>query len=323
MKIKNLIITALAATTFVAGANAQSTKNSTIKTQTMETNQIHYRNIKANGLNIFYREAGPKDAPTILLLHGYPTSSHMFRNLIPTLSTKYHVLAPDLPGFGFTDMPDHTQFKYTFDNLANTMQAFIDELGLKRFAIYIFDYGAPTGLRLALANPEKITGIISQNGNAYEEGLSSGWNPIQKYWQDPSLENRDALRDFVKEKMTKFQYFEGVSDPSLIAPESYILDQQTLDRPGNVEIQLDLMLDYRTNVALYPKFQAYFREHKPKLLAVWGNKDPFFLPAGAEGYKRDNPNATVKFYNTGHFALETHAKEIGQDVLEFLGGLPK
>lgn len=323
MKTKNLIISAIAVVTFAAGANAQSTQNPTSKTQTMETNQIHYRNIKANDLNIFYREAGPKDAPTILLLHGYPTSSHMFRNLIPALSTKYHVLAPDLPGFGFSDMPDHTQFKYTFDNLANTMQSFIDELGLKRFAIYIFDYGAPTGLRLALANPEKITGIISQNGNAYEEGLSSGWNPIQKYWQDSSKENRDALRDFVKEKMTKFQYFEGVSDPSLIAPESYTLDQQTLDRPGNVEIQLDLMLDYRTNVALYPKFQAYFREHKPKLLAVWGNKDPFFLPAGAEGYKRDNPNATVKFYNTGHFALETHAKEIGQDVLDFLGGLPK
>lgn len=313
----------IVAVVITSRVNAQSKQNSTSKTQTMETNQIHYRNIKANGLNIFYREAGAKDAPTILLLHGYPTSSHMFRNLIPTLSTKYHVLAPDLPGFGYSDAPDHTQFKYTFDNLANTMQAFIDELGLKRFAIYIFDYGAPTGLRLAVANPEKITGIISQNGNAYEEGLSTGWNPIQKYWQDSSKENRDALRDFVKEKMTKFQYFEGVSDPSLIAPESYTLDQQTLDRPGNVEIQLDLMLDYRTNVALYPKFQAYFREHKPKLLAVWGNKDPFFLPAGAEAYKRDNPNATVKFYNTGHFALETHAKEIGQDVLDFLGGLPK
>ncbi|WP_413669773.1 alpha/beta fold hydrolase [Mucilaginibacter sp. Mucisp86] len=323
MKLKRLIINAIVATLMVSGAKAQSTRNSTSKNHTMETNQIHYRDIKANGLNIFYREAGPKEAPTILLLHGYPTSSHMFRNLIPTLSTKYHVLAPDLPGFGFSDMPDHTQFHYTFDNLAATMQSFIDELGLKRFSIYIFDYGAPTGLRLALANPEKITGIISQNGNAYEEGLSTGWNPIQKYWQDSTKENRDALRDFVKEKMTKFQYFEGVSDPSLIAPESYTLDQQTLDRPGNVEIQLDLMLDYRTNVALYPKFQAYFREHKPKLLAVWGNKDPFFLPAGAEGYKRDNPNATVKFYNTGHFALETHAKEIGQDVLGFLGGLPK
>ncbi|HEX8022413.1 alpha/beta hydrolase [Mucilaginibacter sp.] len=323
MKTKNLILSMIVAVLIANGAKAQSKQTSTSKTQTMETNQIHYRNIKANGLNIFYREAGPKDAPTILLLHGYPTSSHMFRNLIPTLSTKYHVLAPDLPGFGFSDMPDHTRFQYTFDNLAATMQSFIDELGLKRFAIYIFDYGAPTGLRLAVANPGKITGIISQNGNAYEEGLSTGWNPIQKYWQDSSKENRDALRDFVKEKMTKFQYFEGVSDPSLIAPESYTLDQQTLDRPGNVEIQLDLMLDYRTNVALYPKFQAYFREHKPKLLAVWGNKDPFFLPAGAEAYKRDNPNAIVKLYNTGHFALETHAKEIGQDVLDFLGGLPK
>ncbi|SDH78608.1 alpha/beta fold hydrolase [Mucilaginibacter sp. P25] len=323
MKTKNLILSAIIATVITNGANAQSKPNSTLKIQTMEKNQIHYRNIKARGLNIFYREAGPEDAPTILLLHGYPTSSHMFRNLIPTLSTKYHVLAPDLPGFGYSDAPDHTQFQYTFDNLANTMQSFIDELGLKRFAIYIFDYGAPTGLRLAVANPEKITGIISQNGNAYEEGLSTGWNPIQKYWQYPTQENRDALQDFVTEKVTKFQYFEGVSDPSLIAPESYGLDQHFLDRPGNVEIQLDLMLDYRTNVALYPKFQAYFREYKPKLLAVWGNKDPFFLPAGAEAYKRDNPNATVKFYNTGHFALETHAREIGLDVLGFLDGLPK
>ncbi|AYL98820.1 alpha/beta fold hydrolase [Mucilaginibacter celer] len=323
MKTKNLIISMLVLAAISGRANAQSNKNSNLKTQTMETIQVHFRTVKANGLNVFYREAGSKDAPTILLLHGYPTSSHMFRNLIPVLSEKYHVLAPDLPGFGNTESPDHTQFKYTFDNLAATMQSFIDELGLKRFAIYIFDYGAPTGLRLALANPEKITGIISQNGNAYEEGLSSGWNPIQKYWENPTQENRDALRDFVKEKMTKFQYFEGVSDPSLIAPEAYQLDQQTLDRPGNVDIQLDLMYDYRTNVALYPKFQAYFREHKPKFLAVWGNKDPFFLPAGAEAYKRDNPNATVKFYNTGHFALETHAKEIGQDILNFLGGLPK
>lgn len=289
----------------------------------METQQVHYRNIKANGLNIFYREAGPKDAPAILLLHGYPTSSHMYRNLIPILSKQYHVVAPDLPGFGYSDAPDHTRFNYTFDNLANTVQSFIDEIGLKRFAIYIFDYGAPTGLRLALANPEKITGIISQNGNAYEEGLSTGWNPIQRYWQDPSQANRDSLRNFVSDKETWFQYHEGVTDPSLIAPESYTLDQHFLDRPGNVEIQLDLALDYRTNVALYPKFQAYFREHKPKLLAVWGNKDPYFLPAGAEAYKRDNPNATVKFYNTGHFALETNVNEIGQDVLDFLGGLPR
>jgi pimeloyl-ACP methyl ester carboxylesterase len=287
------------------------------------TEQVHYRKIMVKGLHIFYREAGPKDAPTILLLHGYPTSSHMYRNLIPILSKRYHVLAPDLPGFGFSDAPDHTQFDYTFNNLANSMQSFVDELGLKRFAIYIFDYGAPTGLRLALANPEKITGIISQNGNAYEEGLSTGWNPIQRYWKNPTQANRDSLKMFMTAKVTWFQYHEGVPDQSLIAPESYTFDQYFLDRPGNIEIQLDLMLDYRTNVALYPKFQAYFRARKPKLLAVWGNKDPYFLPAGAEAYKRDNPNATVKFYNTGHFALESNVNEIGQDVLSFLDGLPR
>jgi len=302
-------------------ASAQSNQKS--KNQIMETPSIHYRTIKANGLNLFYREAGSNNAPVILLLHGYPTSSHMFRNLIPILSGKYHVIAPDLPGFGYSDAPDHQQFQYTFDNLAKTMQAFIDELGLKRFALYVFDYGAPTGFRLALANPEKITGIISQNGNAYEEGLSKEWNPIQKYWQDPSQENRDALKDFVSKESTWYAYHQGVSDPSLIAPEAYTLDQHFLDRPGNIEIQLDLVKDYRTNVQLYPKFQAYFREQKPKLLAVWGNKDPYFLPAGAEAYKRDNPNATVKFYNTGHFALETHVKEIGNDILNFLDGLPK
>jgi pimeloyl-ACP methyl ester carboxylesterase len=325
MKKRILINTALVAVTglVLLGSPAMAQLTKKLNNKNMETSQVHYLNIKANGLNIFYREAGRKDAPTILLLHGYPTSSHMYRNLIPILSSQYHVLAPDLPGFGYSDAPDHSQFNYTFDNLASTMQAFINELGLKRFAIYIFDYGAPTGLRLALANPEKITGIISQNGNAYEEGLSSDWNPIQKYWKEPSQENRDALKDFVSKEATWYQYHQGVSDPALIAPETYTLDQHFLDRPGNIEIQLDLVKDYRTNVALYPKFQAYFREHKPKLLAVWGNKDPYFLPAGAEAYKRDNPNTTIKFYNTGHFALETNAKEIGQDVLNFLGGLPK
>lgn len=325
MKTGNLTLTTLATVTcivmFSNATLAQSKRN--INNTHMESSQVHYRNIKVKGLNIFYREAGPKDAPTIVLLHGYPTSSHMYRNLIPILSKQYHVLAPDFPGFGYSDAPDHSQFNYTFDNLAGTMQGFIDELGLKRFAIYIFDYGAPTGLRLALANPEKITGIISQNGNAYEEGLSSDWNPIQKYWKDPSQANRDALKDFVSKEATWYQYHEGVSDPTLIAPETYSLDQHFLDRPGNIDIQLDLVKDYRTNVALYPKFQAYFREHKPNILAVWGNKDPYFLPAGAEAYKRDNPNAIVKFYNTGHFALETNAKEIGQDVLNFLSGLPK
>lgn len=303
--------------------SGQSIHKANSKKTIMKTEQIHYHNIKANGLNIFYREAGPKDAPVVLLLHGYPTSSFMFRNLIPELSKKYHVIAPDLPGFGYSDAPAHDQFDYTFDNLTKTMQSLIDELALKRFAVYVFDYGAPVGFRLMLANPEKITGIISQNGNAYEQGLSKGWNPIQKYWQDPSAENRSDLKEFVSLKSTKFQYFEGVNDSSLIAPETYTLDQHFLDRPGNIEIQLDLLKDYRTNVALYPKFQAYFRTSKPQLLAVWGSEDPYFLPAGAEAYKKDNPNATVKFYKTGHFALETHVKEISQDILNFLAGLPQ
>ncbi|RKE82355.1 alpha/beta fold hydrolase [Chryseobacterium sp. AG363] len=289
----------------------------------MKNHPVHYRNIKLNDLNLFYREAGPANAPTILLLHGYPTSSHMFRNLIPILSKKYHVIAPDLPGFGYSDAPDHKEFSYTFDNLAATVQAFVEKLDMKRFAIYIFDYGAPVGLRLAMNNPEKIKGIISQNGNAYEEGLSSEWNPIQKYWHDTTEANRLALKGFVSKEVTLFQYQHGVSDPSLIAPEAYTLDQKFLDRPGNIEIQLDLVKDYRTNVALYPKFHKYFRKHQPKLLLVWGNKDPYFLPAGAEAYKKDLPEAKLKFYDTGHFALETNAEEIGAEIFEFMGTLPR
>jgi pimeloyl-ACP methyl ester carboxylesterase len=289
----------------------------------MKAQTTFYRNTKINGLNIFYREAGLETAPVVLLLHGYPTSSHMFRNLIPILSARYHVIAPDLPGFGYSDVPDRSEFHYTFDNLANTMQGFIDALHLERFAMYVFDYGAPVGFRLAMANPQRITGIISQNGNAYEEGLGSGWNPIQKYWQDLSEENREALREFTALKITKWQYEEGVQDLSRIAPETYTLDQHFLDRPGNVEIQLDLLADYRNNVAMYPEFHTYFKSHQPKLLAVWGNKDPYFLPAGAESFKRDIPGATVKFYDTGHFALETHPAEIGADVLAFLETLPK
>lgn len=288
----------------------------------MKAQTTFYKNITVKGLDIFYREAGPEAAPVVLLLHGYPTSSHMFRNLIPILSAKYLVIAPDLPGFGFSDVPDRSVFQYTFDNLANTMQGFIDALQLKRFAIYVFDYGAPVGFRLAVANPQRITGIISQNGNAYEEGLGNGWNPIQKYWQDLSQENREALREFTALKITRWQYEEGVDDISRIAPETYTLDQHFLDRPGNVEIQLDLLADYRNNVAMYPEFHRYFKSQQPKLLAVWGNKDPYFLPAGAESFKRDIPDARVKFYDTGHFALETHADEIGADILAFLETLP-
>jgi pimeloyl-ACP methyl ester carboxylesterase len=284
---------------------------------------INYRTIKVKEVNIFYREAGAPGAPVVLLLHGYPTSSHMFRNLIPVLAEKYHVIAPDLPGFGYSDKPGHQTFAYTFDNLASHMQAFIDQLGLQRFALYVFDYGAPVGFRLAVANPEKITGIISQNGNAYVEGLSEGWNPIQKYWQEPTLENRNALKMFATAAITKWQYVFGVEDESLVAPEAYTLDQIFLDQEGNIDIQLDLFKDYENNVALYPTFQNYFREKQPAFLATWGNKDPFFLPAGAEAFKKDLRNATVKFYNTGHFALETHANEIAAEILDFLAKLPE
>ena len=278
-----------------------------------------YQQATVDGSKIFYREAGPKSVPTILLLHGFPTSSHMFRNLIPALADRYHVVAPDLPGFGFSDAPDRKRFRYTFENLAKVINSFTESIGLKNYAIYVFDYGAPVGLRLALAHPERITAIISQNGNAYEEGLSQGWNPIQKYWKEPTPENRATLREFLTPEATKWQYLHGVQDTTLVAPEAYELDSALLARPGNDEIQLDLFLDYASNVALYPKFQEYFRTRLPSTLAVWGKSDPFFLPPGAEAFKRDNPGAEVRFYDTGHFALETHHQEIAGAIRDFLG----
>jgi pimeloyl-ACP methyl ester carboxylesterase len=278
-----------------------------------------FHHARVDGNQLFYREAGPKSAPTILLLHGFPTSSHMFRNLIPTLADRYHVIAPDLPGFGFSDAPDRTKFRYTFDHLAKVIDGFTQAIGLNRYAIYVFDYGAPVGFRLALAHPDRITAIISQNGNAYKEGLSQGWNPIQKYWQEPTSENRAALRGFLTPEATRSQYLYGVQNEKLVAPEAYTLDSALLARPGNDEIQLDLFLDYASNVALYPKFQEYFRTRRPALLAVWGKNDPFFLPPGAEAFRRDIPNAEVHFLDTGHFALETHAKEIAERIREFLG----
>jgi pimeloyl-ACP methyl ester carboxylesterase len=278
-----------------------------------------YRFVNVDGAKIFWREAGVDTSPALLLLHGFPTSSHMFRDLIPALADGYHIVAPDLPGFGFSDAPDRTQFKYTFDHLAEVIDRFTTVVGLSRYAIYVFDYGAPVGFRLAMRHPERITAVISQNGNAYEEGLSQGWNPIQRYWTEPTLENRAALRDFLKPETTKFQYLHGVPDESLIAPESYTLDSALLARPGNDEIQLDLFLDYASNVALYPKFQEYFRTQRPPLLAVWGKNDPFFLPLGAEAFKRDVPNAEVRFFDTGHFALETHHTAIATAIREFLG----
>jgi len=278
-----------------------------------------YHFAEFDGKKIFYREAGARSAPAILLLHGFPTSSHMFRNLIPALAEHYHVVAPDLPGFGFSITPDRKTVRYTFENLAKVIGKFTETIKLERFALYIFDYGAPVGLRLALAHPERIAAIISQNGNAYEEGLSEAWNPIQRYWKEPTEENRNALREFLTPEATKWQYTHGVADASQVAPESYTLDSALLARPGNDEIQLDLCLDYASNVALYPKFQEYFRTKRPPLLAVWGKNDPFFLPPGAEAFKRDNPNAEVKLLDTGHFALETHVEEIAREILDFLG----
>ena len=281
--------------------------------------RVYYRSIRVDGINVFYREAGDSKAPALLLLHGFPTSSHMFRGLIPMLSDRYRVVAPDLPGFGFSEAPDRAQFNYSFDHLTHVIERFTETVGLRRYALYVFDYGAPIGFRLALAHPERVTAIISQNGNAYEEGLSQGWNPIQKYWKEPTETNRAALRDFLKPETTRFQYVHGVSDETLVAPESYALDSALLGRPGKDEIQLDLFLDYASNVGLYPKFQEYLRAEQPPLLAVWGKNDPFFLAAGAEAFKRDDPEAEVHFYDTGHFALETHVYEIAAAIRDFLG----
>ncbi len=280
--------------------------------------QVHHRFEQVGDVKVFYREAGAPDAPTVLLLHGYAASSFMYRNLIPMLADKYHVVAPDLPGFGFTEAPARGKYAYTFDQLARTIDQFTRQLKLDRYAIQVFDYGAPVGWRLAAAHPDRITAIISQNGNAYEEGLGQGWAPIQRYWKEPSQANREALRDFPTPASIEWQYLEGVPDKSLVAPDAIALESYLVSRPGNAEVQLDLLLDYASNVAKYPAFQAYFREHQPPLLAVWGKNDPFFLPAGAEAWKRDIRDAEVRFYDTGHLALETHGVEIGGVIREFL-----
>ncbi|HEX3836422.1 MAG TPA: alpha/beta hydrolase [Steroidobacteraceae bacterium] len=280
--------------------------------------EIKYRTADVDGFKIFYRESGPASAPKLLLLHGFPSSSHMFRDLIPLLADRFHIIAPDLPGFGLSDMPPRTQFKYTFDNIAAVIERFTEVVKFDRFAVYIFDYGAPTGLRIATRHPERVTAIISQNGNAYEEGLSDGWNPIRAYWQDPSSQNRTALRAFLAPDATRWQYTHGVADEAAVSPDGIALDNFYLARPGADEIQLDLFGDYQSNVALYPAFQAYFRRHRPRLLAVWGKNDPFFLPPGAEAFRRDIPEADIRFIDTGHFALETHAPEIARAIREFL-----
>jgi pimeloyl-ACP methyl ester carboxylesterase len=275
--------------------------------------------VEADGVEVFYRAAGNPDAPVVLLLHGFPASSFMFRELIPRLADRYRVIAPDLPGFGFTEVPEERNYRYSFEALARTLEAFTDALGLNRYAIYVFDYGAPTGFRLAMGHPERITAIISQNGNAYEEGLGDAWGPIRKYWSAPTEENREVLRQNVLTlEATRWQYTHGVANPDGIAPESYTLDAALMERPGNKEIQLCLFLDYASNVKLYPKFQEYFRTAKPPLLAIWGKNDPFFIPAGAEAFRKDLPNAQVQFLDTGHFAIETHVVEIVARMKEFL-----
>lgn len=278
---------------------------------------VRYRTVSVGGIKIFYREAGMQDSPALLLLHGFPTASHMFRDLIPRLADRFRLIAPDLPGFGQSDMPPRETFKYTFENLAHIIDQFTEAAGLSRFALYIFDYGAPVGLRIALKHPERVTAIISQNGNAYEEGLSAGWNSLREYWKKPTKKGRDALRSAFTPETTLYQYMQGAGDASLVSPDGLSLDNYYLARPNAHEVQLDLFLDYASNVALYPEFQNYFRKHKPPLLAAWGRNDPYFVPAGAEAFKRDIPEAQVHLLDTGHFALETHNAEIARLIGSF------
>jgi len=280
--------------------------------------KTRYGRVKVGEASVFYREAGAADAPVILLLHGFPTASHMFRNLMPALADRYRVIAPDLPGFGNTVTPPRGQFEYSFDNLAKVIEGFVDAIGLHRYALYIFDYGAPTGLRLAMAHPERVSAIITQNGNAYVEGLSDNWGPWQTYWRDPTPAHREATRVSLNDEAIAYQYQHG-APADLVAPDGYLLDTYYMHRDGAEEIQLDLILSYRTNVALYPAFQAYFRRYQPPVLAVWGKNDPFFIPPGALAYRRDNPEAEIHFLDAGHFALETHHQEIAVLMREFLG----
>ena len=280
---------------------------------------VRFKTIDVDGLKVFYREAGASTRPTVLLLHGFPSASHMFRDLIPELADHYHVVAPDLPGFGLTEQPPREEFAYTFENISSVIGRFTEVLGLQKFAIYVFDYGAPVGFRLAIKNPERITAIVTQNGNTYLEGVSDAFAPVQAYWKEPNQANRDALRGFLTPQTTLWQYTHGVADPRLVSPDGRNLDDFYLARPGNDEIQLDLLLDYQSNVALYGTIQAYLRKYQPPVLAVWGKNDPFFIPPGAEAFKRDVPTADIRFLDSGHFALETHAREIGAAMREFLG----
>lgn len=280
---------------------------------------VRYKHIEADGVRVFFREAGDPSAPVMLLLHGFPSSSHMFRDLIPLLAAHYRVIAPDLPGFGFTEVPEARGYSYSFDNLAITMEHFVDALKLTRYALYVFDYGAPVGFRLAVAQPQRVSALASQNGNAYLEGLGDAWAPIRAYWAEPTAANREVIRNAVLSlEGTRYQYLHGVEKAELVAPESWMLDLLLMQRPGNDDIQLDLFLDYRNNLTLYPQFQAFFKTAQVPTLVIWGKHDPFFIPPGAHAYKTDNPNAVVELLDTGHFALETHAEHIAQRILAVL-----
>jgi pimeloyl-ACP methyl ester carboxylesterase len=281
---------------------------------------VQYKSVKVGDLDIFYREAGPRDAPTVLLLHGFPTSSFMFRNLIPRLADRYHVIAPDYPGYGQSSFPSRDQFKYTFENLSKVIAGFTDALGLKRYALYIQDYGSPIGLRLAFAHPERVTALIVQNGNAYEEGLSDEWAPLRELWKSPTPANREQVRHFLTAEGTRQQYVGSVPPAQVpaVSPDTWTLDWSLMQRPGNIDVQLDLFGDYGSNVALYPKFHEYFRTYQPATLIVWGRHDPFFTVAGAEAYKRDIPKAELHLLDAGHFALETEGAAIASYIRAFL-----
>lgn len=290
------------------------------KPQTTDaTVQVRYNKAEVDGVEIFYREAGPKNAPVVLLLHGFPTSSQMFRELIPRLADRYHVIAPDYPGYGYTEMPDRAKFSYTFDSYANIVDKLTRQLGVSRYAMYVMDYGAPVGFRLAARNPDRVTALIVQNGNAYDEGLEAFWDPIKAYWVTGAPKEREAIRWLTTIKATQWQYTNGARDVTLIDPSAWTVDQALLDRPGNAEIQLDLFYDYRSNPPLYPQWQAYFRAHKPPTLIVWGKNDEIFPPAGAWPYKRDLPDAEIHMFDAGHFVLETNGPEIAALIRDFMG----
>ncbi|MGD9714156.1 MAG: alpha/beta fold hydrolase [Thermomicrobiales bacterium] len=302
----------------LALAHPEPARAGAAPTEAVET-QVRYRSASVDGIEIAYREAGRADAPAILLLHGFPTSSHMFRNLIPALADRYRVIAPDYPGFGQSAAPSRSEFRYTFDNFAKLVDGLTEKLGVSRYALYVMDYGAPVGFRLAAKHPDRVTALVVQNGNAYTEGLQKFWEPIQKYWASGSQTDREAIRWLTSLKATKWQYTHGVPDASLVSPDTWTHDQALLDRPGNQEIQLDLFYDYQANLPLYPGWQAYFRKHKPATLVIWGKNDEIFVAAGAEPYKRDLPHAEMHLLDAGHFALETHGPEIARLIRDFLG----